>query len=152
MKGQTITDTKEKITDEGVKNSNVKLVKKGTTLLSFKLSIGKTAVAGANLYTNEAIAALVPFNDEITDAYLFRLFNSHLIDLQNVGNKAFGKSLNRKYLREEVLIPKPDALTQKKVVAEGKKIDKEYNSSRMTVEDYRAKIAKVFADLEVIMV
>ncbi len=151
MKGQTITDTKEKITDAGVRNSNVKLVKKGTTLLSFKLSIGKTAIAGVDLYTNEAIAALVPWNDEITDAYLFHLFSSRLIDLQNVGNKAFGKSLNKTYLRDEVLIPKPDVPTQKRVVAKCEKINKEYNSSRMTVEEYHAKIAKVFADLEVII-
>ena len=45
MNGQTITSTKEMITDEAVKNSNVKLIPKGTTLLSFKLSIGKTAIA-----------------------------------------------------------------------------------------------------------
>ena len=38
MKGKIINDTKEKISDEGVKKSNVKLVPKGTTLLSFKLS------------------------------------------------------------------------------------------------------------------
>ena len=151
MKGQTITDTKEKLTDEGVKHSNVKLIKKGTTLLSFKLSIGKTAIAGADLYTNEAIAALIPLSNEITDAYLFHLFGSRLIDLQNVGNKAFGKSLNSKYLREEVRIPKPDVETQKKVVAECEKVDKEYNTSRMAIEEYRAKIAKIFADLEVII-
>ena len=62
MNGQIITDTKEKITDAGVKDSNVKLIPKGTTLLSFKLSIGKTAIAGTDLYTNEAIAALIPKN------------------------------------------------------------------------------------------
>ena len=151
MKGQIITDTKEKLTDEGVKHSNVKLIKKGTTLLSFKLSIGKTAIAGTDLYTNEAIAALIPLSNEITDAYLFHLFSSHLIDLQNVGNKAFGKSLNSKYLREEVRIPKPDVETQKKVVAECEKVDEEYNTSRMAIEEYRAKIAKVFADREVII-
>lgn len=151
MKGQTIIDTKEKLTDEGVKHSNVKLIKKGTTLLSFKLSIGKTAIAGVDLYTNEAIAALIPLSNEITDDYLFHLFNSRLIDLQNVGNKAFGKSLNSKYLREEVRIPKPDVETQKKVVAECEKVDNEYNTSRMAIEEYRARIARVFADLEVIL-
>ncbi|HAT81574.1 MAG TPA: restriction endonuclease subunit S, partial [Flavobacterium sp.] len=58
MDGDIITDTKEKITDVAIQKSNVKLVKKGTTLVSFKLSIGKTAIAGKDLYTNEAIAAL----------------------------------------------------------------------------------------------
>ena len=51
-----IYDTTEKITDLGIKNSNVKLLEKDSILFSFKLSIGKTAIAGKPLYTNEAIA------------------------------------------------------------------------------------------------
>ena len=60
LNGNTINDTKEYLTDEGVKNSNVKLLKKGTVLMSFKLSIGKTGICGKDMYTNEAIAAFVP--------------------------------------------------------------------------------------------
>lgn len=151
MNGQIITDTKEKITDAGVRNSNVKLIPKGTTLLSFKLSIGKTAIAGADLYTNEAIAALIPKNKkQITDKYLFTLFNGKMIDLENVGNKAFGKSLNSTYLNEEVKIPLPPIDIQSKIVSECEKVDKEYNNSRMTIEEYKKKIAEVFERLEVI--
>ncbi|MGP1454470.1 MAG: N-6 DNA methylase [Treponema sp.] len=77
MKGQVITDTKEKITEEAIRHSNVKLIPKGTTLLSFKLSIGKTAIAGEDLYTNEAIAALIPKdNSKILNEFLFCLFSS----------------------------------------------------------------------------
>ena len=151
MRGQVITDTKEKITDEGVKNSNVKLIPKGTTLLSFKLSIGKTAIAGADLYTNEAIAALIPKDKkQVADKYLFSLFNGKMIDLENVGNKAFGKSLNSTYLNNEVKIPLPPLDIQKQIVSECEKVDEEYNQSRMTVEEYKKKIAEVFERLEVI--
>ncbi len=151
MRGQVITDTKEKITDEGVKNSNVKLIPKGTTLLSFKLSIGKTAIAGADLYTNEAIAALIPKDKkQVADKYLFSLFNGKMIDLENVGNKAFGKSLNSTYLNNEVKIPLPPIDIQQQIVSECEKVDEEYNKSRMTVEEYKKKIAEVFERLEVI--
>ena len=152
MQGQVITDTKEKITDEAVKKSNVKLVPAGTTLLSFKLSIGKTAIAGVDLYTNEAIAGLIPLDhEEILDAYLFALFNSHLIDLENVGDKAFGKSLNSTYLKEEVLIPIPPKSVQEQIVAECKSVDSEYNTTRMSIDEYRKKIEKLFNDLEVVI-
>lgn len=151
MNGQTITDTKEKITDAGVKDSNVKLIPKGTTLLSFKLSIGKTAKAGADLYTNEAIAALIPKNKEqVLDDYLFAIFNGKMIDLENVGNKAFGKSLNSTYLKEEIEIPLPPINIQQKIVDECNRIDEEYNTSRMSIETYRQKIADIFNRLEVI--
>ena len=150
MKGNIITDTKEKITDSAIQNSNVKLIPKGTTLLSFKLSIGKTAIAGTDLYTNEAIAGLIPIKkDDLLDAYLFHLFNGRLIDLENVGNKAFGKSLNSTYLKEEVRIPYPPKNIQEKIISECQSIDQEYETSRMSIEAYRAKIAQIFSDLEV---
>lgn len=58
MEGQPlITKTAETISDDGAKNSNCKLVKKGSLLFSFKLTVGRISFAGADLYTNEAIAA-----------------------------------------------------------------------------------------------
>ena len=150
MNGQIITDTKEKLTDEGIKNSNVKLIKAGTTLLSFKLSIGKTAIAGADLYTNEAIAALEPQDDRVLDGYLYCFFNSNILDLTNVGNKAFGKSLNSTYLKEEVSIPLPPIKIQQKIIDECKLVDEEYTSTRMEIETYKQRIAEIFRNLEVI--
>jgi haeIV restriction/modification system len=151
MKGNVITDTKEKITENAIQNSNVKLIPKGTTLLSFKLSIGRTAIAGKELYTNEAIAGLIPNNqNKILDSYLFHLFNGKMIDLENVGNKAFGKSLNSKYLREDVKIPLPPLDIQQKIVEECEKIDEEFNQTHMKIEEYRSKIANIFNELDVI--
>ena len=157
MNGQIITDTKEKITDEGVKHSNVKLIPKGTTLLSFKLSIGKTAIAGADLYTNEAIAALIPIEKDrdnpnyVSDSYLFRLFNGKLIDLEHVDNKAFGQSLNSSFLKSEVKIPLPPPEIQDKIVLECMKVDEEYNTTRMSDDVYRQRIADIFDRLEVVI-
>ena len=73
-----------------------------------------------------------------------------MIDLENVGNKAFGKSLNSKYLREDVKIPLPPLDIQQKIVEECQKIDDEFNRTRMKIEEYRAKIANIFNDLEII--
>ena len=140
MNGQNITNTKEKITAEGIAKSNVKLIKKGSTLLSFKLSIGKTAIAGADLYTNEAIAGLVPKSENITDTYLFHLFNAKQIDLQSIGFKAFGKSLNSAFLKEEVEIPLPPLDVQQQIVSECEDIEQ-------VVNDAQKKIVQL--DLEV---
>lgn len=152
MNGEVITDTKEKITNEAVKSSNVKLIPKGTTLLSFKLSIGKTAIAGADLYTNEAIAALIPQDDsEIINKYLFFLFKARLIDFENVGNKAFGKSLNSTYLKEEVKIPVPPRPIQQKLVDECSKVDEEYKTTRMSPDEYLTKLKSIFYSLNIII-
>jgi type I restriction enzyme M protein len=63
-----IEDSSEKITDLGIKPN--KLLPKDTLLFSFKLSIGKTAIAKVPLYTNEAIAGLI-VEDPIIRKYLY---------------------------------------------------------------------------------
>lgn len=144
MNGQEITDTKEKITDDAINNSNVKLIPKGTTLLSFKLSIGKTAIAGEDLYTNEAIAALIPKNnEEVLDKYLFYLFNTNILDSSSVGKKAFGKSLNSNYLKNNIQIPIPPIKIQEDIINKCAEIDVKYNNSRMAIEDYNTKIEEI---------
>ena len=98
MKDCVLSDTTKKINDSGVANSNVKLIKKGSTLVSFKLSIGKTAIAGEDLYTNEAIMGLEPKKD-IDNKYLFYVFKYGFVDMI-ADQKAFGKSLNLPLLKK----------------------------------------------------
>lgn len=54
-----------------------------------------------------------------------------------------------KYLKETKL-PLPPIDIQQQIIDECRKVDEEYNSSRMSVEDYRKKIAQVFENLQVI--
>ena len=115
LNNNIIYDTKEKLTDIGVKNSNVKLLPINTILFAFKLSIGKIGIAGVPLYTNEAIAGINSNDCNITNKYLYYYllhtnFN-HLASgiLGNVG------SLNKKIL-EDLKIPIPSIEVQNKIV------------------------------------
>lgn len=56
MRSKYVHDSAEQITDLGAKGSRV--IPAGTLLMSFKLTIGRVAFAGRDLYTNEAICAL----------------------------------------------------------------------------------------------
>lgn len=146
MNGQIIKDTKEKITEDAIKNSNVKLIPKDTTLLSFKLSIGKTAIAGVDLYTNEAIAGLIPKTDKILNQYIFQIFNAKLIDLDKTGLNTFGKSLNSGHLKTDVKIPLPPKDIQQKIVDECLKIDKEAQKSETVISTEQQAIETLYAD------
>lgn len=150
MNGQIITDTKEKITDEAIQSSNVKLIKAGSFLLSFKLSIGKTAIAGKDLYTNEAIAAILPLDtNKLRSKYLFYLFKGKIIDLENVDAKSFGKSVNSTFLKQAIKIPIPPISIQDKLIAECEIIDNEYQSIRMSIDEYKHRIQSLFSDLDI---
>jgi type I restriction enzyme S subunit len=71
LRAGRVVETSERITDLGARNSNVKLVKQGTLMMTFKLTIGEVAMAGCDLFTNEAIAAISPKSKELSSDYLF---------------------------------------------------------------------------------
>jgi type I restriction enzyme, S subunit len=109
-----VEETKEYISNEGVKHSNAKLVKKGTVLLSFKLTIGKVAIANKNLFTNEAIAALTP-NNRINNDYLF--FGLRYWDLsQNVDTAIKGSTLNKEKIKR-IKVNFPKSLQEQQSIA-----------------------------------
>ncbi len=66
-----VYQTAEHITAAGVANSNVKLIPKGTVLMSFKLTLGRVGIAGTDLYTNEAIAAFFPSVADLYERWLY---------------------------------------------------------------------------------
>ena len=147
MNGQIINDTKEKITDSGVANSNVKLIPKGTTLLSFKLSIGKTAVAGKDLYTNEAIAGLIPKdNTKLLDSFIFQIFDSGIIPLTKSGLNTFGQSLNKTFLESSVKIPLPPIDIQKQIISDCQNIDDEVEEAKENISNLEQNINQAISD------
>lgn len=98
--------TKETITDLAVKDSGIKKVPTNTVIMSFKLSLGKTAITKDPVYTNEAIMAFIPNGKyEIDTNYLYHMFSGR--DWSMGTNRAvMGATLNKATLGEiEISIP-----------------------------------------------
>ena len=89
-------------------------VSSGTTLMSFKLTIGKIAKLGIDAYHNEAIIALYPIIDEM-DTYLFQF-----LPLFSSGGSSKGaikgKTLNSTSL-SNLLVALPPLAEQHRIVA-----------------------------------
>ena len=70
----TIVDTKQKVNDYSVNNIfNNRISKKGTLIMSFKLTVGRVSILGKDAYHNEAIISIYPYCDmnNIFRNYLF---------------------------------------------------------------------------------
>jgi len=114
-RNKIVYDSKEYISNKGASIS--KIVKTGTLLVSFKLTLGRLAFAGCDLYTNEAIASLELKNDkEINKYYLYYfLFFYDWQDAAKGDVKIKGKTLNKAKLKL-IDIPLPPLPEQKRIV------------------------------------
>ena len=95
-----IFETKEYLSKSAINDSGIKVIPANTVVMSFKLSIGKTAITKEDMYSNEAIMA---FKDKhvinILPEYIFYLFKYK--NWEEGSNKAvMGKTLNKATLSE----------------------------------------------------
>lgn len=120
--GKYITETKESITEAGIEGSGIKVVPQGTVIMSFKLSIGKTAITSEDMYTNEAIMAFIDNGKFAVDTdYLYHLCCG--TNWTAGTNKAvMGLTLNKATLLEKE-IPLPDINEQREIATKLDKID-----------------------------
>ena len=98
--GKYISETKECLSNRAIDESGIKVIPANTVVMSFKLSIGKTAITAEDMYSNEAIMA---FHDKhvvkILPEYIYYMFKYKNWD--EGSNKAvMGKTLNKATLSE----------------------------------------------------
>lgn len=148
MSSKSITRTKEQITDLAVMEARCKLVKKGTLLFSFKLTIGKMAFAGCDLFTNEAIAAFVIKDArELSPDFLYYALQSASYGGSN--QAVMGKTLNSKTLAE-IEIPFPPLEDQIRIAHLLRKVEELIAQRRQNLhqldELHRSVFLEMFGD------
>lgn len=130
-----VESTKEKISQKAVDESGMKLVPPNTVIMSFKLSIGKTAITRENTYTNEAIMAFIPRKSELVcPSYFFHLFRG--LNWDKVSNRAvMGSTLNKSSL-SQISISLP-------LVEEQKRIARLFDSINTIIVNCKKQLTKL---------
>ena len=116
LQDKYIGDSKEYITDQALTETKIKKVKAGTTIMSFKLSVGRAAITTKDLYTNEAIMA---FNlnegyNLIAD-YIYYYLKGY--KWQGANKAVMGLTLNKASISQNHIAIPPIEM-QEKIVAE----------------------------------
>ena len=147
--GKYISATKECITDDGVSGSGIKIVPKGTVIMSFKLSIGKTTITSEDMYTNEAIMAFIDKGIYPVDPnYLYHLCCG--TDWTAGTNKAvMGLTLNKATLSEK-MINLPSVEEQKDIAEKLDEVDSLINIQQRQLakldELVKSRFVEMFGD------
>ncbi len=120
-----INDTEEKISDVGIKKSNVKKISAGTLLFSFKLTVGRVGIAGKDLYTNEAIVALIPRDKSDKNMIKYLYYILPALDYSPYAQRAAkGSTLNSDSITD-IDVPFPSKEVRGKIVSECEKMEEE---------------------------
>lgn len=139
MNSRVIVDSERTVTEQAVEEGKVRLVKKGTLLMSFKLTIGKLAFAGKDLFTNEAIAALVikdEYNGNIDPEYLYWALQAIPLE-EDAALAVKGKTINQTTMAA-IRLPLPTLAEQRRIVARLEALLGEVREMRALVEAMRA--------------
>lgn len=108
-----ITDTSEKITELGLKNSSAKMFPAGTLLMAMYgqgITRGRVALLGIDATLNQACAAIIPFSEkEISSRYLYRYFEYQYEYIREFGHGANQKNLSGTIIKSiPVVFPKDE--------------------------------------------
>lgn len=103
------SDTSEFITDKAIIDTGIKHVPADTVIMSFKLTIGRTAITSENIYTNEAIIAFLNRGKNYVDNDYLRLYLSIHDWSSGELNAIKGATLNQSSIGNTVIkIPPKD--------------------------------------------
>lgn len=103
--GAFLTSTSEFLTTEAVERFNVRKVPEGTVIMSFKLTVGRVAIADFEMTTNEAIANFKTKNGSLPQCFLYCFLKS--FDMNSLSStSSIANATNSKGVRE-ILVMHP---------------------------------------------
>jgi len=85
-----ITDTEERITEEGLRNSSAKLFPKGSLLMAMYgqgKTRGKVAMLGIDSTTNQACASIMANMEILNSSFLFQNLSKRYHEIRDLSNR-----------------------------------------------------------------
>jgi len=143
--GKEIGESNEHITDTAVTTTNIRKVKKGTVIMSFKLTVGKCAITTKDLYTNEAIMAFnLKEGYDICPDYLYYYLSNY--NWRGANKAVMGITLNKATISQQK-VGYPSLSEQQSIVSELDKINELISLKKAQLSDLDALAQSIFYDM-----
>lgn len=111
-----ITNSSQKITDEGLKNSAAKMFPPDTILMAMYgqgQTRGRAAMLGIEASTNQACAAII-CSQKLNPHFCYHYLSSQYEKIRAIGNEGSQKNLNGQIIKD-ILIPCPNSEEQEQI-------------------------------------
>ena len=115
-----ITDSVRHITELAVAKAGLKPFPAGTVILSSRAPIGKTAIAGCEMYCNQGFKNLI-CSEQIDSKYLYFFLSGKTEYLNSLGRGATFKEISKSIV-EDIEIPLPRLYEQRAIASQFEKI------------------------------
>lgn len=141
-----IRNTEEKITKDGLRSINNRVFPKGTLLFAMYGSVGKVAIAGKELSTNQAILGIQPDKDKLDTQYFVYWLKSNLKNFQLQARGVALKNLSATIMKNQN-INLPPLETQRKIATILDKANELVQNDKKTLEKYDQLAQSVFLEM-----
>ena len=115
LRGTTISDTKDKITEEGLNSASTHVLPKYSVLMTSRATIGACAVNTVPMATNQGFQSLVP-GDSLNTWYLFYRMQDTAPYLESLGAGSTFSEVSKRVV-EKVELPVPPLDEQRKIAS-----------------------------------
>lgn len=126
-----VYDSVRHITDLGVQKTGLKPFPAGTVILSSRAPIGKTAIAGCEMYCNQGFKNLI-CSEVIDNHYLYHYLSAKTEYLKSLGRGATFKEISKSIV-ENIEIPLPSLEEQRKQADQFEQINQLISLRKMQI-------------------
>lgn len=145
-----VEDSVRHITELGVQKTGLKPFPAGTVILSSRAPIGKTAIAGCEMYCNQGFKNLI-CSDCIDSHYLYHFLSSKTEYLNSLGRGATFKEIS-KGIVENIEIPLPPKAKQTEISDQFAKINELIKLRKEQLSSFdelvKSRFIELFGDLK----
>jgi type I restriction enzyme, S subunit len=133
-----ISDSREKITELGLKKSSAKIIPKNSVLLTSRASIGYVAIAGCDVTTNQGFASFI-CGENISNYFLAYWLWSKKLFLESEATGTTFKEISKSKLRElNILLPSLNE--QKRIVSKIEELFSRIDSTKQSLEHTKLQL------------
>ncbi len=136
----TISETKRKITENGLKYSSAKILPVNSILISTRATIGRIAINIEECSTNQGFKNIIINDFSKANTYYVALMMTKLVDKMNsMATGGTFKELSTTSFRT-LEIPLPSLSVQEEIVAEIENYQKIIDGAKMVVDNYKPRV------------